>query len=227
MSYAPFRGAKIRSIPLRISAAQIDEDLAQLATSPGASAPIRSTTGWIRSRHPRSSASRCMQGIWLGRDRPKNRKQIADGDRAGQGVPDALRAVVVGNEVLLRGEMSAANWPPPSAREAQVPVPVTYADVWEFWLRNRDLSPRSISSPSTSCLTGRTSRSAAQCGRRTSMSIRKQVGAAFPGKEILIGETGWPSAGRMREGALPSLSAQARVCAKSSQWRSRRITASI
>ena len=33
--------------------------------------------------------------------------------------------------------------------------------------------------------------------------IRKRVAVAFPNKEILIGETGWPSAGRMREGALP------------------------
>ncbi|OYY22106.1 MAG: hypothetical protein B7Y65_04345 [Azorhizobium sp. 35-67-15] len=33
----------------------------------------------------------------------------------------------------------------------------------------------------------------------------------FPGKEILIGETGWPSAGRMREGALPAPSEQALV----------------
>ena len=42
-------------------------------------------------------------------------------------------------------------------------------------------------------------------------AIRKQVAVAFPGKEILIGETGWPSAGRMREGALPSRANQARV----------------
>ena len=30
-------------------------------------------------------------------------------------------------------------------------------------------------------------------------AIRRQVAVAFPGKEILIGETGWPSEGRMRE----------------------------
>ena len=42
------------------------------------------------------------------------------------------------------------------------------------------------------------------------MSIRKQVVAAFPGKEILIGETGWPSHGRMRDGALASRVNQAR-----------------
>jgi len=40
--------------------------------------------------------------------------------------------------------------------------------------------------------------------------IRKQVAAAFPGKEILIGEAGWPSHGRMREGALASRINQAR-----------------
>ena len=44
-----------------------------------------------------------------------------------------------------------------------------------------------------------------------SMPIRKRVAVAFPGKEILIGETGWPSAGRMRDGALPSRANQARV----------------
>jgi glucan 1,3-beta-glucosidase len=41
--------------------------------------------------------------------------------------------------------------------------------------------------------------------------IRRRMAVAFPGKEILIGETGWPSAGRMREGALPSRTNQARV----------------
>jgi hypothetical protein len=42
-------------------------------------------------------------------------------------------------------------------------------------------------------------------------SIRRKVAAAFPGKEIVIGEFGWPSAGRMREGARPSPSNQARA----------------
>jgi glucan 1,3-beta-glucosidase len=37
------------------------------------------------------------------------------------------------------------------------------------------------------------------------------MAVAFPAKEILIGETGWPSEGRMREGALPSRTNQARV----------------
>jgi len=40
--------------------------------------------------------------------------------------------------------------------------------------------------------------------------IRRRVAAAFPGRDILIGETGWPSSGRMRDVALPSRINQAR-----------------
>jgi hypothetical protein len=42
-------------------------------------------------------------------------------------------------------------------------------------------------------------------------SIRRRLVEAFAGKEVVIGEVGWPSAGRMREGALPSPAEQARV----------------
>src|SRR4029078_9252529 len=93
----------------------------------------------------------------------------------------------------------------------RVPVRVTYADVWEFWLRNRNLAdaadfitihilPYWEDSPIPA------GTSAAHVG-----SIRRHVAEAFPGREIMIGEVGWPSAGRMREGAPPSLINQAPV----------------
>jgi glucan 1,3-beta-glucosidase len=90
-------------------------------------------------------------------------------------------------------------------------MPVTYADVWEFWLRHRDLAAavdfitihilpywEDVPIPAH--------RAAPHVD-----SIRKQVVAAFPGKDVLVGEFGWPSAGRMREGALPSPANQARA----------------
>jgi len=55
--------------------------------------------------------------------------------------------------------------------------------------------------------------------------VRDKVAAAFGGKEILIGEVGWPSEGRMRDGALPSPANQARVltdvvaAAKQERWK--------
>ena len=89
--------------------------------------------------------------------------------------------------------------------------PVTYADVWEFWLRYSDLQnfvdfvtihilPYWEDFPLPASL------AAAHVD-----DIRKKVAAAIPNKEIMIGEVGWPSEGRMREGALPSPANQARV----------------
>jgi hypothetical protein len=88
---------------------------------------------------------------------------------------------------------------------------VTYADVWEFWLRNPELAsaadfitihilPYWEDDPID----------ADHAGAHVD-SIRQRVAQAFPGKEVLIGEVGWPSAGRMREGALPSPANQAKV----------------
>ena len=89
--------------------------------------------------------------------------------------------------------------------------PVTYADVWEFWIKNRALAgvvdfvtihilPYWEDMPI-----------AAEQAADHVASIRRLAVSAFPGKEIVIGETGWPSAGRMREGARPSPANQARV----------------
>jgi glucan 1,3-beta-glucosidase len=95
--------------------------------------------------------------------------------------------------------------------KSQVPVRVTYADVWEFWLRNPALL-EAVDFVTIHILPyWEDFPIPAQEGGAHIDAIRQKVAAAFPGKEILIGETGWPSAGRMREGALPSPVSQARV----------------
>jgi len=54
--------------------------------------------------------------------------------------PGVISSVVVGNEVLLRGEMTTSDLAATiRSVKSQVTVPVTYADVWEFWLRNREV----------------------------------------------------------------------------------------
>jgi glucan 1,3-beta-glucosidase len=153
-----------------------------------------------------------LQGLWLDRDRRKNRVQIDTAIDLAKRFPDAISGIVVGNEVLLRGELAAEDIAA-VLREVKAATgkPVTYADVWEFWLRNRELAaavdfvtihilPYWEDFPIAADLAG-----------AHVDEIRSKVAAAFPGKEILIGEVGWPSAGRMREGALPSRSNQAHV----------------
>jgi exo-beta-1,3-glucanase (GH17 family) len=214
VSYAPFRRGQIPfDVNLHIDAAQIDEDLARLAPLTDCVRTYSVDRGLdqiagIAQRH----GLKVLQGIWLGSDPEKNRYQIETAIALANRYPDVIRAVVVGNEVLLRGELSETDLTAIVRRvKAAVPVPVTYADVWEFWLRNRDLAtatdfitihilPYWEDSPIPA------SEAAAHVE-----AIRAKVAAAFPGKEVLIGEVGWPSAGRMREGALPSRSNQARV----------------
>jgi glucan 1,3-beta-glucosidase len=88
-------------------------------------------------------------------------------------------------------------------------MPVTYADVWEFWLRYPDVQ-NAVDFVTVHILPYwedfpiPASRAAEHVA-----DIRGRVAAAFPGKEIVVGEFGWPSEGRMREGARPSPSNQA------------------
>ena len=150
--------------------------------------------------------------MWLSIRPERNRRQIETAIALAKRFPDVIAAIVVGNEVLLRGEMSAPELVR-TIREvrAQVSMPVTYADVWEFWLRYQEIAAAvdfiTIHIlPYWEDFPIRAKYAAAHVD-----SIRRRMAVAFPGKEILIGETGWPSQGRMREGALPSRTNQARV----------------
>ena len=215
LSYAPFRGDQSPLVGnVQIERAQIAEDLEHLATR---TACIR-TYGVNHGTHvvpelAKAAGLKVMLGIWLGADPASNREQIATATDLARRYPEVLSAVVVGNEVLLRGEMT-----PPALgaaiREvrAAVPaaVPVTYADVPEFWLRHPELA-EAVDFITIHLLPYwedfPTPVAAAVAHAEAS---RQKILAAFPGKRVFVGEIGWPSAGRMREGALPSRVNQAR-----------------
>jgi exo-beta-1,3-glucanase (GH17 family) len=214
VSYAPFRGAEDPLVEgTRVSADEIDADLALLSKYADCIRTYSVDDGRDDVlKSARRYGLKVLHGVWISNDPAKTDRQIATTIDLARKFPDVISAIIVGNEVLLRGEMTPSDL---IARirevKAQVSVPVSYADVWEFWLRYRDVQnavdfvtihilpywedfplPASLAADHVD-------------------SIRKQVAAAFPNKEILIGEVGWPSAGRMREGARPSPSNQARV----------------
>ena len=214
VSYAPFRGAQTPLDPTtHIEAEQIAQDLAGLATITDCVRTYSIENGL--DQVPSLAAKvglKVIQGIWLGSNRLKNQFQIATAVRLTKEYPGVITSLVVGNEVLLRGEMTAndlaANI---RAVKAQVGVPVTYADVWEFWLKNREIYD-AVDFVTIHILPYWEDMPVkAKFASSHVNSIRMRMAVAFPNKEILIGETGWPSAGRMREGALPSRTNQARV----------------
>jgi glucan 1,3-beta-glucosidase len=214
VSYAPFRDAQTPlMLTTHIAPEQIAQDLAQLAKITDCVRTYSIENGL--DQVPALAAKvglKVIQGIWLGSNRLKNLAQISTVVGLTKEYPSVITAVVVGNEVLLRGEMTtsdlAANI---RSVKSQVAVPVTYADVWEYWLRNREVY-EAVDFVTIHILPYwedfpiRARHAATHVD-----AIRKRMAVAFPGKEILIGETGWPSQGRMREGALPSRTNQARV----------------
>ena len=214
VSYAPFRGEQTPLSPTtHISAEQISEDLAQLAKVSDCVRTYSIDSGL--DQVPELAAKvglKVIQGIWLSGNRQKSAVQIATGVRLAKEFPSTITALVVGNEVLLRGEMSQTDLAATIRQvKAQVQVPVTYADVWEYWLRYREVYD-AVDFVTIHILPFwedfpiRAKYAAAHVEQ-----IRRRMEVAFPGKEILIGETGWPSAGRMRDAALPSRTNQARV----------------
>jgi exo-beta-1,3-glucanase (GH17 family) len=214
LSYAPFRGAQTPLDPTtRISAAQIEEDLTRLARQTGC---VRTYSVDYGLDQIAGIAARLglkvMQGLWLSSHPERNVEQIETAVALAKANPGTITSVVVGNEVLLRGEMSATDLAGTiRAVKARVPVPVTYADVWEFWLRNRDVAAAADFITIHILPYWEDFPIPARDAAAHVASIRSQMVNAFAGKEVIIGEVGWPSAGRMREGSLPSPANQARV----------------
>jgi exo-beta-1,3-glucanase (GH17 family) len=214
VSYAPFRGAQTPLVETtHITTEQIAEDLAQLAKITDCVRTYSIENGV--DQVPALAAKlglKVIQGIWLGSNRLKNLAQISTAVQLAKNYPGTITAIVVGNEVLLRGEMTVADLVANiRSVKAQVAVPVTYADVWEFWLKNREIYD-AVDFVTIHILPyWEDFPIKAKFAASHVDSIRKRMAVAFPGKEILIGETGWPSQGRMREGALPSRTSQARV----------------
>lgn len=217
VSYAPFRdGQSPFDTTLVVPETQIDEDFARLSKITSCVRTYAIEAGLDKAPAiARKHGLGILLGIWVGFDPERNRKEVEEGIRIANENKDVVKGVIVGNEVLLRGEMSPMELSETLkyVRSKVAPIPVTYADVWEFWERNKGLAadvdfvtihilPYWEDLPV----------SAAEAGPHVDQ-IRQEMAEAFPGKEILIGETGWPSAGRMREEALPSPASQARVLA--------------
>jgi glucan 1,3-beta-glucosidase len=216
VSYAPFRGAQTPlDLSTHIDPAQIEQDLAQLAKITDCVRTYSVDFGLdrvpeIAQRH----GLKVMLGLWVSSHSDRTQYQISTGVALANRFPDVVRAVIVGNEALLRGEVSPVMLAETiRSVKSRVKMPVTYADVWEFWLRYGALAD-AVDFVTIHILPYWEDEPVAASAAADHVDAnRKRVVDSFPDKEIVIGEVGWPSAGRMRQGALPSPANQARVLA--------------
>ena len=214
VSYSPFHGRQTPfDLSLHVDPDQIEEDLTKLASVTDC---VRTYSTDFGLDHVVEVAARLnlkvIQGIWIGEDKVRNRREMATVAALAKRFPGVIRSVVVGNECLLRAEISPVELAGLIRdAKAQMSLPVTYADVWEFWLRYRELSDvvdfvTIHVLPYWEDIPVSADKAAAHVE-----DVMQTVKRAFPSKEIFVGEFGWPSAGRMREGALPSPANQAQV----------------
>ncbi|HEX2581156.1 MAG TPA: hypothetical protein VHL08_04200 [Dongiaceae bacterium] len=212
VSYTPFRGDETPFDETFVaSATHIREDLVHL----------KSVTSCVRLYAvdqgldqvlpiAQELGMQVLMGIWIGREPLKNEQQIRAAIALAQKYHTAIRAIIVGNEVLLRGEQRP-EWLAGMIRQVKqaTGLPVTYADVWEYWLRAPMLVPEVDFITIHVLPYWEDEPVPAERGVAHVAAILEEVQRLFPGKRIMIGETGYPSAGRARGAAVPSRYAEA------------------
>lgn len=149
-------------------------------------------------------------GIWIGADQKANEKELQLAEELIQKYSDIIHVVIVGNEVLLRREQKGADLVKYIERVRRVSqgLPLTYADVWEFWQKNPEVA-KVVDVVTIHILPyWENEPIAVEKSREHIEKIFTGVSEQFPHKKIAIGEMGWPSRGRSREVAVASSRAQ-------------------
>jgi glucan 1,3-beta-glucosidase len=150
-------------------------------------------------------------GAWIGRDAAHNEKEVARVIDVANQHRDVIRAIVVGNEVMLRHELPPAQLAALIRRVGEATgLPVTYADVWGFWVKHRVLS-EAVSFVTVHIIPYWDDDPVGIDAVIPYVDdLYAQMQRQFPDKEVLIGETGWPSVGRPRGAIEPGRVNQAR-----------------
>jgi exo-beta-1,3-glucanase (GH17 family) len=212
-SYAPYytKGTSPFIEGTHISHAQIEHDLALLAERFDCVRTYSVGQGLdYVPEAARKVGIEVLLGVWIGWTDADNDRELTLGLKLANQYPEVIRALIVGNEVLLRQEQTQDKMRAYLKRaKDSTDVPITYADVWEFWLKNKSLEdsvdyitahilpywedePQSINN-----------------AIKHADGVMKELDKTFS-KPLFIGETGWPSVGRHRNGAAPSQVNQAR-----------------
>ena len=216
VSYSPFHyeGQTPLDSSLSISEAQIAADLSALSAQFACVRTYSVSQGLdVVPRLAQKLGMQVILGIWIGRNDIDNQKEIAIGAQLAQQYPTTIRALIMGNEVLLRREQT-----PKRLREylQQIkhltPVmPISYADSWDFWLRYQHELKDVVTFATVHILpfwdddTVAVDKAADYVG-----ATYRRIQAELHDLPVLIGETGWPSYGRQRQDAESSLLNQAR-----------------
>nr|WP_298139915.1 beta (1-6) glucans synthase [uncultured Pseudomonas sp.] len=211
-SYTPFdKHQSPFDQPLRISEARMDADLTLLGKTFTCLRTYSVSGLEALPALARKHGLKLMLGAWVSRDAQATAVEVNELIDAANRYPDVVEAVIVGNESLLRKEVTPQQLVALIEQvKSRVEQPVTYADVWEFWLKHPEVAP-AVDFLTIHLLPYWEDDPAGIDQALAKVSeVRELFGRQFAPKDILIGETGWPSEGRQRRTALPSRVNQAK-----------------
>ena len=208
--FSPLRAEHNPNRGILPSITEIDEDLALLA---GDAYAIRtySVEGSL-AEIPRLAGTHGFNvalGAWLNADHASNLAEIEKLIQVYRENYKGIVRVIVGNEVLLRKEQTVAQMIA-YLRQARTSIwaPVSLAEPWHIWLKHPELVDE-VDYLAVHILPyweGVPVDAAVDYVIKRYEELRR----AYPDKPIVIAEVGWPSEGRVRQGAVPSRANQAK-----------------
>ena len=211
-SYTPFdKHQSPFEQPLALRPERMDADLALLAERFECLRTYSVTGLEALPELARKHGLKLLIGAWISRDPQATAIEIDSLIKTANAYPDVVEAVIVGNEALLRKEVTPSQLVALIEQvRSRIEQPVTYADVWEFWLKHPQVAP-AVDFLTIHLLPYWEDEPAGIDAALAQVAQVHQLFAKrFAPKDILIGETGWPSEGRQRETALPSRVNQAK-----------------
>ncbi len=148
-------------------------------------------------------------GAWLDKDLDYNTKEIESAISAANRNPN-VRAVVVGNETLLRADLTYEQLVTYLRQvRKRVGVPVSTGEIWYSWIEHPKLANEVdfIAAHVLPYWEAVPPKDAVKFAVQRYQDLKN----AFPGKRIVIAEFGWPSRGYNRHSAEPDPVGQARI----------------
>jgi len=207
--FSPMRGTQMPVEGQFPSAFEIDKDLALLAGKAYAvrTYSVESTLADIPLLAGAHQLN-VMLGGWIGKDPAANKKELTRLVDVFEENHEQVIRVIVGNEALLRGDQTVEEMIGHLNRVREdVWAPISLAEPWHIWLKYPELV-RHVDFIAVHILPYW---EGIDVDRAVDYVVSRyeQLKTAYPDKQIIIAEVGWPSNGRTRKDASATLANQA------------------
>ncbi|HLP40712.1 MAG TPA: glycosyl hydrolase family 17 protein [Fibrobacteria bacterium] len=212
IGYSPYRDGQ-QPGGAEPTEAQVRQDLSIIATL-AKGIRIYSTTG-IHAEIPRLAKNEGLEvwlGAWINKDEVSNQEQIDALIEQAKSYKSTIKGLIVGSEVLFRKDLTPAQLVRyiQQVKDANTDIPVSTAEIYGIMKDNKAVLAPAIDFVTTHIhpyWDGPKIDDAAEHVAKMWDTVR----VAYPGKEVIVGETGFPTAGIKRGAAQPSLDNQVRV----------------